>query len=864
MKPYLILFSGLLLIVLATASPFLSLTAPPSAWELILPDEPTRIWRSPWYDSNHTLYVITGHELRRTTDDGQSWEILYASSSLGVNSMAFDPAGTITPTLFVAGLDGPTTKIYRSNDDGQSWQLSFSLTNSTPPDLVAMRDQNQQLIIVLVGGNQLWRSTNGGDSWHPAGTGLPEWADLYRVYASPNFANDQTLYATGFGRLVRSQNGGEQWAEVIIPQVDIARQVIFSPAYASDHTLWVSHFAIEGSGEYPPNGVVRSNDGGQSWQDVSEGLPVDYLDGWIMGLTVSPNSPAELYTIERALQPVGTSWNLFRSLNRGDSWAPQGSAPDATPNGLLLARPGLLFLPTQNGLWRLQNNCWQSLVNGDAESDDGWQMPTTPATAGYSTVQAHGGNRSIRVGIIDDTNRYAYSSALQAVTLPAGVSATLTSWLYPVATSSQLASPSVLNDPAGEGSGDAQYILILDEELQIIETLLWTLDNSQSWQSYSADLSHYAGQSFYILFGVYNDGLDGIAGMYVDDSGLTACGPTAQPLFLPTVLNNWQAPAPPAGPLLIAGQWAKQVIGHPQSTVIYGRTSLGLYRSNDGGVTWILMNPSPPNADTILLAANQPDILYAGDGYPCLAGGDDQPFWKSVDSGQSWQEVPAGLNLQPLAVHPNNATWLYARGCNGPYRSNDGGQSWQWQGDDLFLTYEGRLIAPAGAWQTVYVGGVSEGGSGIIIGSQQGGQDWKRLTPLSVDVWWISALAVDPRADNSLYFGEPHAFWGSLDGGNHWYTSTNGLEDVVYDPAGPITQSYGLLSLAYNPLAPDQLLLGTIRGVYQSPDLGQHWSKMMDTPYQTAQVKQLLWLLAWPNRLFVTTPAGVYLTAPVQ
>jgi len=849
-------------------------------WVSVLDTGPSRIWRSPYFEADAALYATTGRDLRRTTDGGDTWEVLYptlpATETVGITAFAMDPGQPANPALFVAhNPDGGAAEIQRSTDGGLSWTRVFSTAAGPLRDL-AVAPGSPSTVFAVGGMEGVWRSADGGESWHAAAQGVPEGYMPARFYASPTFASDQTLYLTGFGPLLRSVDGGDTWAEVEIPWVDIAREVTFSPQYAADGTLWVSYFWLEGSGldEVPPNGVVRSGDGGATWQPVNEGLPVDYLDGWIMGLAVAPDkSPARgesatLYAVQRALVPGGTAWQLYRSPDGGEAWIEQGSGPDETPSGLLLADQGILFLSTTEGLWRLRTTCWQWLANGGAERDEAWEMPTTPAPAAYTTDQAHGGNRSIRVGIVDGANEVAYSSARQRVTLPAGAqSITLSAWLYPVSTGTQTAgySRQALESalqPVAPAAGDAQYVLLLDETGKIVERLLWTLQDSGDWEYHSFDLGTYGGKTISVLFGAYNDGAGGIAGMYVDDVSLLVCEapPASHRLFLPLLQRNWARPEVAPGPLLIDGGWAYDLVGHPRSATIYGLAPGGLYRSDDGAATWTLTNPSPPVTESLLLAPGQPTVLYAGKGYPCYAGGPSVPMWKSEDSGQTWFELPPGLNLQPLAVHPEDAGRAYARGCPHPWYTDDGGATWTEQADDPFLIWCVHRAAPAEAddWQTVYIGGVSEGGSGAILGSTDGGADWQRLTPMEADPWWISALAVDPISPTHVYFGEPHGFWGSHDGGTTWFTSTQGLEDVVYDPGTPPTHTYGLLSLAYVPDELDHWLLGTIRGLYASHDRGLSWSKLAGPAWQDDEVGALLLRWAEPDKLFVTTPQGVY------
>ena len=72
---------------------------------------------------------------------------------------------------------------------------------------------------------------------------------------------------------------------------------------------------------------------------------------------------------------------------------------------------------------------------------------------------------------------------------------------------------------------DAQYVLILDESDVWIDTVLWQRSNDQAWTYHEADLLEYAGQTIKLHFGVYNDGVGGATGMYVDDVSLVLCSP---------------------------------------------------------------------------------------------------------------------------------------------------------------------------------------------------------------------------------------------------------------------------------------------------------------------------------------------------
>lgn len=512
------------------------------SWEPVLPDVRSRIWRSPWYDANRTLYAVTDERLLRTTDDGNSWTPLYitAAPTATLTSMAFDPGTTWGPTLFAVTNDpGNVARVLRSRDDGLNWQTVLTDTAKPLADIAAAREADGKLVVFAVGDTHAWRSPDGGDTWLSLDAALPEWAYLYRIFISPEFAADKTVYLTGFNPPLRSTDGGFTWQTLAVPWVDIARDVIFSPNYAADGTLWMSYFWIEGSGEddLPMNGVVRSTDRGITWQKAREGLPVEWPDGWILGLAVSPEyaSDKALFLVERVATMEGTAYEFYRTNNRGDTWILQGLAPNHTPRGLIAVRRDLLFLPTSDGLYRLRLLCSEWIRNGSCEINEAWDLPATPITAAYSTEQALSPTRSIRVGLTTAANRMGYSSARQRIVLPSTLSrAMLRFWLYPVSTEVQTAElpPEATTLPATM-AGDVQYVLLLSDQGTILKQLVWMRSNEREWLHITFDLDPYIGQTLWLLFGVYNDGVGGKTGMYVDDVTIQGCLPPSTPPAAP-------------------------------------------------------------------------------------------------------------------------------------------------------------------------------------------------------------------------------------------------------------------------------------------------------------------------------------------
>jgi hypothetical protein len=211
---------------------------------------------------------------------------------------------------------------------------------------------------------------------------------------------------------------------------------------------------------------------------------------------------------------------------------------------------GITFSPVSNSVvvppdvenlnFTAQVVCSEAIVNGGFEDNSGWDIPTTEYTAGYTTSEAHSGSRSMRTGIVNSAdNTFSYSSAREKVSIPSGItSAYLTFWIKPYSSETGLlAVPDQpkLGLPLEEIqlTSDIQYVLVLDSNFNIINTLVWQRSNSHTWTYFQFNLAGYAGRTIWLHFGTYNDGLNGITSMFVDDVSLDIC-PGGSPTPTPT------------------------------------------------------------------------------------------------------------------------------------------------------------------------------------------------------------------------------------------------------------------------------------------------------------------------------------------
>ncbi|MFO7633829.1 MAG: Gmad2 immunoglobulin-like domain-containing protein, partial [Caldilinea sp.] len=318
----------------------------------------------------------------------------------------------------------------------------------------------------------------------------------------------------------------------------------------------------------PENSVMRSFDGGNSWLRTATGLPGVY-EPFARVLGVSP-SYADDGAIFTALsgQILGFPYHsLLRSYDHGASWVDLGPAPD-NPDIFDIAITSsagegvVAHVATERGVWHFHAPCEQRIVNPGFEMNSGWRFPVTAYSGGYTTEEKHNGERSARLGIRSaGQNVRAYSSVQQTVTVPSDATRVILAlWWRPSSgegdlTTADEPSAAVLAAAAADilpdamlSSGDRQYVLVLNEQGSVIERLLWTRSDLGEWQELTFDLSRYTGRQVQLHFGVYNDGLDGVTSMFVDEVTLTICyGDERSQQYLP-LISRESAPTATTSP----------------------------------------------------------------------------------------------------------------------------------------------------------------------------------------------------------------------------------------------------------------------------------------------------------------------------
>jgi photosystem II stability/assembly factor-like uncharacterized protein len=243
---------------------------------------------------------------------------------------------------------------------------------------------------------------------------------------------------------------------------------------------------------------------------------------------------------------------------------------------------------------------------------------------------------------------------------------------------------------------------------------------------------------------------------------------------------------------------------------LYAGTPEGVFKSTDGGGNWRAMNRglTSLSVDTLAIDPRTPSTLYAG-AFVYFCEEVDSCFFKSTDGGSSWSAVHiSSPNPYPraLAIDPVTPTTIYVGTYQGVFKSIDGGGSWSVLSSDLTNRNVAALLIDPSAPGTLYAGTAVVGSEGGIFKSTDGGGRWSALH-VGLSDTWVDALAVDPLTPGTVYAGTiGSGVFKSSDGGVNWTELNAGLTQMFVS------------SLAIDPSAQGRLYAGTAGGVYDYGD----------------------------------------------
>ncbi len=228
--------------------------------------------------------------------------------------------------------------VWKSTDYGNTWAPIFDGQPTGSIGALAVAPSDPNIIYVGSGeglqrpdlsvGDGVYKSTDAGKMWQHLG--LRTGYQIASVIVDPHDPNRLFIAVLGhpYGPntergVYRSIDGGSSFERVLYKGQDTgAVQVAFDPTnpqtvYAD---LWAARQApweVGNSFNGPGSGIYKSTDGGNTWNQLTRGVPTFAQGLGRIGFTIAPSDPKRIYALMDASPAYG---GLYRSDDAGESW----------------------------------------------------------------------------------------------------------------------------------------------------------------------------------------------------------------------------------------------------------------------------------------------------------------------------------------------------------------------------------------------------------------------------------------------------------------------------------------------------------------------------------------------------------------
>jgi len=239
------------------------------------------------------------------------------------------------PNVFYIGVNNGG--VWKTDDYGHTWTPRFDSQPTGSIGAVAVAPSNPDVVYAGSGeglqrpdlsvGDGMYKSTDAGKTWRRIG--LHDGQQIAQILVDPRDPAHVFVAVLGhpYGPnpergVYRTLDGGATWQKVLYKdELTGAVDLAFDPrnprkVYA---VLWQAQQGPWENGSFsgPGSGLFQSTDGGDTWKQLTGGLP-GFAQGLSrIGIAVAPSDPNRMYALVEASHDFG---GVYRSDDAGASW----------------------------------------------------------------------------------------------------------------------------------------------------------------------------------------------------------------------------------------------------------------------------------------------------------------------------------------------------------------------------------------------------------------------------------------------------------------------------------------------------------------------------------------------------------------
>ena len=600
--------------------------------------------------------------------------------------------------------------VFKTTDGGSNWLPIFDDQEILSIGDIEISENNTETIWVGTGevnagggslaydGNGVFKSTNGGITWQSKG--LPNVGSISKIVIDPD--NDDAIFVSAMGPLFRndtnrgvykSVDGGDTWEQKLFVSdstgiIDMAihptnGDIIYAASWERIRRPQYRHYGGETSRLY------RSLDGGDTWIEMTNGLPSLPSEKGRISIAISQSNPEVLFS--RYADATGNIQGVYKTVDGGDVWTEVNGSGLQNVGFHWWFRGVVIDPDDENIIYNVDFNVQKS-TDGGAN----W----SPAFPGAHVDQhALAFNRMVPGAVILGNDGGVYYSADDGASYLKDVSLPITQF-YRVHVDAQ-------NDAKVYGGAQDNNTIRTTTGSVDDWSAIYGGDGFQSLVDPTNTAVIYALSQRGNLGKSINNGANfsgatnGISGsdrknwdtpivMDPFDSQILYYG--ANRLYKTTnAAGNWTAISPDltngsgGGNLTFGTIISISVSPIDTSTIYVGTDDGNVWITNNGGGNWTNVSASLPNRWVTKVLASRSDlntvyVTFSGYRY----GEDNGHVYKSDDNGSNWTDISSGLPDIPVNdiledVYGN----LFLGTDIGVLASPDQGANWSVLGENL-------------------------------------------------------------------------------------------------------------------------------------------------------------------------------------